>query len=140
MAEVLIVERKPTLSEYLALADSVGWSKYVTPETARTALENTLFAVVAEQDGSPVGMGRIVGDGALFFYVQDVLVEPARQGLGLGDLIMKRLMAWLDRSAPDRAFVGLFSARDKGPFYERFGFVAAGPDRPGMYQYLRLPD
>ena len=52
-------------------------------------------------------MGRIVGDGALFLYIQDVLVRPSLQGGGLGDSIMERLMTWLGRSAPDRAFVGL---------------------------------
>lgn len=140
MAETEIVSRKPTLPEYLDLADSVGWSQYVTPKTAETALANTLHAVVAEQQGRCVGMGRIVGDGALFLYIQDVLVRPSHQGQGIGDSIMNHIMAWLDRSAPDRAFVGLFSASGKAAFYERFGFASAAEDRPGMYQYIRLPE
>lgn len=139
-ADVVIRERNPTLEEYLALADAVGWSKYVTAETAETALAHTLFAVVAERGGVAVGMARIVGDGALFFYVQDVVVAPAVQGQGVGAALMTALMAWLDRSAPDRAFVGLFSASGKSRFYERFGFATASSDRPAMYQYLRMPD
>lgn len=46
-----VVDRPPTLDEYLALADSVGWSKYVSPDTARVALASSLFAVVAEASG-----------------------------------------------------------------------------------------
>ena len=134
-----IADRLPTLDEYLALCEGVGWSKYVNRETARVALSNSLCAVVAEQDSRCVGMGRIVGDGALFFYIQDVVVEPSLQGQGLGQKLMIRLMQWLDDNAPDRAFVGLFSAKGKTPFYERYGFSAAAIEGPGMYQYLRMP-
>ena len=140
MTEIAIVERAPTVSEYLDLVASVGWAPFVTPETAETALANTLFAVVAEREGAPVGMGRIIGDGALFFYVQDVLVTPELQGTGLGDAIVRSLMSWLDRAAPERAFVGLFSAEGKVPFYERYGFEVAPAERPGMRQRLGWTD
>jgi len=133
-----VVDRLPTLDEYLELTGAVGWSSYVTPETAKIALAHTLFAVVAEQDGHAVAMARIVGDGALFFYVQDVAVLPDRQGMGLGAAVMGRVMVWLDANAPDRAFVGLFSAAGKARFYTRYGFKATPTERPGMTQYIRF--
>lgn len=136
---VEIADRSPTVDEYLELAAAVGWSKYVGPHSAQLALANSLFAVVAERDEVCVGMARVVGDGALFFYIQDVAVSPLVQGQGVGHSLMARLMAWLDHHAPDRAFVGLFSATGKAPFYERYGFSAAGAEGPGMYQHLRLP-
>lgn len=37
-AATLVVDRTPTLDEYLELVASVGWSPYVTPETASIAL------------------------------------------------------------------------------------------------------
>lgn len=134
---VEVVDRLPTLEEYLELTGAVGWSSYITPETAKIALAHTLFAVVAEQNGRALAMARIVGDGALFFYVQDVAVMPDRQGMGLGAAVMDRLMTWLDANAPDRAFVGLFSAAGKARFYTRYGFTAATADRPGMSRYIR---
>ena len=136
---VRIVERRPTVSEYIELTGAVGWSEYVTPETAQVALMNSLFVIVAEQAGSAVGMGRVVGDGALFFYVQDVIVVPSLQGRGLGDTIMVHLMRWLEGAAPDRAFVGLFAATGRAPFYERYGFSARETERPGMSQTIRMP-
>ncbi|MDH3687272.1 MAG: GNAT family N-acetyltransferase [Myxococcales bacterium] len=132
-----VVDRLPTLEEYLELTSAVGWSSYVTAETAKVALAHSLFAVVAERDGRAVAMARIVGDGALFFYVQDVAVLPNCQGTGLGAAVMDRSMAWLDSNAPDRAFVGLFSAAGKARFYTRYGFTAATADRPGMSRYIR---
>jgi hypothetical protein len=38
--------------------------------------------VVLERDGDAVGCGRVVGDGGVYFYVQDVIVVPGLQGLG----------------------------------------------------------
>jgi GNAT superfamily N-acetyltransferase len=134
-----IVDRSPTLHEYLKLADAVGWSAYVSPDTARRALAGSLFATVAETRDCCLGMARIVGDGALFFYIQDVAVAPDFQRQGVGHLLMERLMRWLSENAPDRAFVGLFSASGKASFYNRYGFTAAGAERPGMSQYLRMP-
>ncbi len=134
------MDRKPTLDEYLELTNAVGWSRYITAPSASGALENSLYSVVAEQDGEAVGMARIVGDSALFLYVQDVLVVPSCQGSGVGGAIMDRLMQWLDERVPDRVFVGLFSATGKTPFYERYGFYPAASQAPEMYQYLRLPE
>ena len=33
-------------------------------------------------------MGRVIGDGGLFFQVVDIAVEPAHQGRGLGKAIV----------------------------------------------------
>src|SRR6266403_353967 len=47
-----------------------------TAEAAAAGLPNTLFAVLVRKDGRVVGMGRLVGDGGLFFQVVDIAVEP----------------------------------------------------------------
>lgn len=137
---ISLSDRPPTLDEYLQLADSVGWSDFVSRDTAAIAILNSLHWVVAMQGQSIVGMARVIGDRALFFYVQDVAVSPSCQGMGVGDALMRNVMGWLDGNAPDGAFVGLFSARGKSPFYERYGFRAAEGDRPGMSTYVRLPE
>ncbi len=83
----------------------------------------------------PVGMGRIMGDGALFFYIQDIIVRPEYQTLGVGRKIVERLMGWLHVHAPERAFVGLFAAEGKDSFYARFGFMRH-PALTGMFQVI----
>jgi GNAT superfamily N-acetyltransferase len=138
MSSVRIVERRPTIEEYLRLADAVGWSRYVSRAAAEIALSNTWFATVAEIGSAVVGMGRIIGDGGIFFYIQDLVVVPAHQGTGVGARTMEALMAHLHRAAPDGAFVGLFSAAGKTGFYERFGFQAREAERTGMSQYFRV--
>jgi GNAT superfamily N-acetyltransferase len=53
-----------------------------------------------------VGMGRLVGDGVMYFYVQDLAVEPGYQGRGVGQAILDALLGWVRQVAPAPAFIG----------------------------------
>jgi len=79
-----------------------------------------------------VGCARVVGDGAVHLYVEDVIVSPAWQGRGLGGRLMVVVMEWLDANCPGNALVALFAAPDADPFYERYSFVRLPADEPGM--------
>ena len=53
---------------YLYLRKKVGWIK-LTDKQAEQAVNNSLFTVCAYLDGKPVGMGRVIGDGAVISYI-----------------------------------------------------------------------
>ena len=78
--------------------------------------------------------GFVVGDGGLYFYVQDIIVVPGYQGLGIGRRIMKEVMDFLEAEARPGAFLGLMAARGKGGFYNRYGFEQRHPESPGMFR------
>ncbi|MCL5271424.1 MAG: GNAT family N-acetyltransferase [bacterium] len=122
MEPIRISHRKPTVSEFLELRKAVGWF-VPTAESTERALRNTLFAACIEHNGSCIGSGRVVGDGALVFYIQDVIVRPQFQRQGCGKLIMDALMNFIHKSAAPTAYIGLFSARGLEPWYSKYGFV-----------------
>jgi GNAT superfamily N-acetyltransferase len=124
MSEILIVDRAPTIGEYRALCTAVGWATILNFEAVPAALATSLTACVALADDRVVGMARLVGDGSIYFYVQDVAVLPTHQGSGVGALLLRRLLTWLAANAPERAFVGLFAASGTEAFYRREGFAA----------------
>jgi GNAT superfamily N-acetyltransferase len=132
-AEIALVERTPTLDEYRRLRTVVGWNE-VAEEGVRVGLPRSLFAVVLERAGEAVGCGRVVGDGGVYFYVQDVIVLPQLQGRGLGARIMDAVMRYLEDTAAPGAFVGLMAAKDVEAFYRRYGFERRADDRPGMFR------
>ena len=84
------------------------------------------------QGNKVIGCGRIAGDGGLYFYVQDVIIQPGYQRHGLGTLVMGKLMDYLNRTATQGAFIGLMSAPGLEEFYGRFGFTSYPDDSPGM--------
>ncbi len=125
------------VSDYCRLVDAVGWSRFVRKESVELALKNSLFSVVVRHSKAVVGVGRIVGDGAIFFYIQDVMVLKEHRKRGVGSAIVEALCAYLAQEAPDRAYVGLFTHPAKNSFYERFGFRGPSPSLNGMYKSTR---
>jgi len=130
---IAIVERAPTPGEYRRLRASVGWNE-LSPDGIRAGLGGSLYSVVLERDGDAVGCGRVVGDGGVYFYVQDVIVVPELQGLGWGARIMDAVMRYLDASVRPGSFIGLMAAKDVEGFYRRYGFDRRPDDRPGMFR------
>ena len=128
-----LVERDPTVQEYQRLRRAVGWS-VMSDEGVAAGLPNALYSVVLERDGEAVGLGRIVGDGGPYFYLQDVIVLAEHRGLGLGATIMDAMMAYLERTAHPGAFVGLMAAVGAVSFYERYGFRRRSEAQPGMFR------
>jgi len=95
------------------------------------ALPRSLYGVQIKLADQTVGMGRVVGDGALNFEIVDIAVEPEHQGKGLGRLIMQHIMAYLDREAFEGAYITLMA--DVPELYEKFGFKFSSPASEGMY-------
>jgi GNAT superfamily N-acetyltransferase len=133
---IRLVDRLPSIEEYETLIRAVGWV-HTNMEAVPTALRNTLYCVVAVENEKAVGMARVVGDGTMGLYVQDVMVLPDRQRQGIGTALMEAVMIHFHRVAPAKASIALFTGRPLAAFYERHGFE--GPDT-GLYgMFLKKP-
>jgi GNAT superfamily N-acetyltransferase len=125
--------RVPTVAELRDLHESAAWDDLPDDDDAvARGLAASLFGIVVIRAGRTVAAARVVGDGALYFYVQDVVVLPAHQGRGLGTFLMEEVMAYLRATARPKAFVALFAATGRGGFYRRYGFRTRPLDEPGM--------
>jgi GNAT superfamily N-acetyltransferase len=130
-AKYSVVERTPTVAEYNRIRESAGLS--VKDElAAEQGLAGTLYAVCIEQDGVAVGIGRVIGDGGLFFDIVDVAVLAEHWRKGVGQSIMAALMTYVDAHARPSSLICLMANRGVAQFYEKFGFKARDPDMPGM--------
>jgi ribosomal protein S18 acetylase RimI-like enzyme len=118
--------QSPTVPEYLAMRCKVDLGE-VDPALAQQALEASLFHVTIRDQGKLIAMARVVGDGALYFYIQDVAVGPDYQNQGLGDALMLKLEAFLSGVTQKGATIGLLAAKNKESFYARYGYL----DRSG---------
>ncbi|MCM1223852.1 MAG: GNAT family N-acetyltransferase [Lachnospiraceae bacterium] len=91
---------------------------------ARKALQNGLLNVSAIYDGELVGMGRLVGDGAMYWYLQEIIILPPFQRKGIGTMIVNHLVDYAKANSITGEFttIGGVSAKGKEPFYEKLGF------------------
>ncbi|BFH63626.1 hypothetical protein PAJ34TS1_42180 [Paenibacillus azoreducens] len=117
-----LVEKMPTLEEYIHLCTAVGWEEVMNFAAAEQSLRQSLYGVTLLHGNELAGMGRIVGDGAIYFYIQDIIVVPEHQNKGLGRAILESITGYIRGHAPDKAFVGLFASHGKEDFYRKFGF------------------
>lgn len=134
-----IRENSLNTDTYLYLRNEVGWP-LLTERQAECALNNCLFNVCAYLDGKPVGMGRVVGDGAVISYVQDLVVIPAAQGMHIGSTILDRLRQYVEEITEpgSRMMLCLMCAKGRESFYQHHGFIARPTDAlgPGMISYI----
>jgi N-acetylglutamate synthase-like GNAT family acetyltransferase/uncharacterized glyoxalase superfamily protein PhnB len=124
---VRIVPGTPTAKEYIDLVSAVGWGKYTNDAMVEKILDAPVYAVTAEdaETNKVIGCALLLSDEAKFFYVKDVMVHPQWQGKRVGTMLMNELTRWLNKNAPDNAFVSLFTPENLAPFYKQFGFSEA---------------
>ncbi len=116
-------ENTLTAEEYLAIERQMG-DPMTTQEQAERAIANQLFAVTAVKDGQIVGIARLLGDGAIYWYINDVWVLPEYQGKGIGRHMVSRLVEYVKEVSLPGTSVSLclMCAKGKEGFYEKLGF------------------
>lgn len=129
--ELRISYRTPGPTEYNELRQLVGWPTFDT-DLAKEGLANSIFGVVVVNEHDLIlGMGRIIGDKAIYLHIQDVIVRPEFQGKGVGKLIMSELLKYADKLGGRNTNIGLMSSVGRENFYKNFGFMQRPSDKFG---------
>ncbi|MFE9205501.1 GNAT family N-acetyltransferase [Micromonospora sp. NPDC007230] len=131
--EYHLVDRLPTVEEFVAVTTAVGWTEAYDPAAIPASLAASLHGVVAVEGDRVIGIGRLIGDGAIYYYLQDLAVVPERQRRGVGAAILDRLEEWIAGRASSRTFVGLFATGESVSLYRRFGY-AVHDEMTGMFR------
>ncbi len=124
------------VKDYQALRGTTNWNP-VPDLQVQKALEHDLFSVCLFSDRKAIGMGRVIGDGAIYFYIQDLIVHPEHQGKGVGTSLMNTIESFLDHRVQGYAFVGLMAAQGVEAFYKGFGYTKRADDGPGMFKVIQ---
>jgi ribosomal protein S18 acetylase RimI-like enzyme len=139
---ILYEENTLTAKQFLFLRESVGW-KGIELQIEK-ALKCGLYNVSAKGGDEVIGMGRLVGDGVMYWYVQDVIINPQYQRKGVGKEIMRRLTQHIKKnSLPNTTVtIGLMASKDKEDFYEKLGYIARPTESygPGMIKHYEIPN
>ena len=127
--------------DFLRLRKEVNFT-LKTAEQAEIAIGNGLFNVTAISNGVVIGMGRLIGDGAIYWYLEDIVITPQYQGKGIGRAIVMHLIEYVKSTAipGTQVMIGLSAAKGKDPFYEKLGFVSRPSEAggPGMQMLVDI--
>jgi GNAT superfamily N-acetyltransferase len=111
---------------------------YWVPGRSRETIERLVWEsthVIGAYDGDRlVGFARVVSDRSNFAWLGDVFVVESHRGRGIGTELVRQAV----ENEPERDLVWYLSTRDARSLYERFGFVAADPER--VMTRPRAPD
>ncbi|WP_157631201.1 MULTISPECIES: GNAT family N-acetyltransferase [Vibrio] len=112
--KIRVQVRVPTVNQYNELRKLIGW-KVIDNCRASLALNNSLISVCALVDNEVIGIGRVVGDGALYFCIQDVIVAPKYQNQGVNHMIVEKIMTNIKHLVKEGtgAFVGTVTEQNK---------------------------
>lgn len=133
------VEDLKNVDIYLALRKKVDWIE-LDKQQAKDALDRSLKIITVFDGDAPIGMGRIVGDGAVICYIQDLIIVPEYQGAHIGSELIRHLTDYVKKITrkDTRMMLCLMCAKGREVFYEKNGFIARPTDMlgPGMIQYV----
>lgn len=140
MTTVTLISNHMGIDTYLELRKAVGF-KPLSRTQAKKALEHSLYIVCAYMDAQIVGMGRIVGDGAVICYIQDLMIHPDFQHYGIGSVLIEDLIRYVEGLCEEgtEIMLDLMCAVGREPFYQKHGFISRPNENlgPGMIRYIR---
>jgi GNAT superfamily N-acetyltransferase len=117
-----IDNKLPRVEEYNALHKSAGWGVF-DDQSASAGLKGSLYTISVREDGALVAFGRVVGDGRITFYIQDVIVVPDKRSNGYARIVMEHILDYLQGVAAPIAVIGLMSSKGVENMYKKFGFI-----------------
>jgi len=137
---IIFKENQLDVDTYLYLRKQVNW-KTITDNQAHRAIDNSAYIIAAYNEDKPIAMGRIVGDGAVISYIQDLIVIPSAQGEKIGSKLIEKLIEYVQSITEEgtEMMLCLMCAKGRENFYKHHNFIERPTDNlgPGMIQYIR---
>lgn len=123
-------------NEFMALRKDVGWD-VPSESDSSFALKGSLMVFVKRINSKAVGAVRIVGDGKVCFYIQDLMVLKEYRRKGIATELMNKVMEYIDKKAAYNAFIGLMAAKGVEKLYEKYNFIQRPNEQfgPGMTKF-----
>ena len=136
---IIFKENELDIVTYLYLRQQVNW-KLLTDNQAQRAIDNSAYILTVYDQDKPIAMGRIVGDGAVISYIQDLIVIPSVQGEKIGSKLIEKLIEYVQSITEEgtEMMLCLMCAKGRENFYKHHKFIERPTDQlgPGMIQYV----
>ncbi|MDO4739260.1 MAG: GNAT family N-acetyltransferase [Eubacteriales bacterium] len=138
--EYIILDNRLHTDDYIRLFAAAGWGEPPRDMTEK-ALKNSYATFSVEADGRVIAMARLLGDGAMSFFLKDFVVEPQMQGRGIGKALLAHIEEYIRLQLENgwAGYLQLVSSKGKEGFYHKMGFAAHPNEHsgPAMSKWIR---
>lgn len=125
--------------DFLRLFAAVGWGD-APRSMAETAIKNSYATFSVQYEHQTIGMARLLGDGAMSFFLKDLVIDPSHQGRGAGRLLLTHIEEYIRAQLQPgwNGYLQLVSARGKEDFYQKAGYAIHPNEHsgPGMSKWI----
>ncbi len=119
-----IIDNQLSAPDFIRLFAGAGWGE-LPPELVEIALKGSWATFSVCKEGRTIAMARLLGDGAMSFFLKDFVVEPQYQGQGIGRALLTHVENYIaSRLMPGcPGYLQLVSAKGKEAFYTKCGYA-----------------
>ncbi|MBO4601031.1 MAG: GNAT family N-acetyltransferase [Bacilli bacterium] len=134
----LVVKNEIKAEDFVELRKEMGWNE-IPVELVKRAVHGSMFNICVYDKDKCIGMGRLVGDGALKGMLTDVMVKKEYQGKGIGKIIVTSLIKNLEEMVkPGECFqLEASPTQNNRDFYVKCGLKHKPENQDGVYLWVR---
>ncbi|MCM1579075.1 MAG: GNAT family N-acetyltransferase [Ruminococcus sp.] len=118
--------------DFLRLFSAAGWGE-LPRDMAQTAIDNSYAVFSVVRGNETIAMARLLGDGAMAFFLKDLTVAPEYRGQGIGRALMTHIEEYIAARLQTgwNGYFQLVSAKGKEGFYSKLGYISHPNENSG---------
>lgn len=136
----IILDNELHTDDFIRLWASAGWGE-LPPDMVETSLTNSYATFSVKSENNVIAMARLLGDGAMSFFLKDFVVEPRYQGHGIGCALLTHIEDYIRSQLKSdwAGYLQLVSSKGKENFYSKLGYTIHPHDHsgPGMSKWIK---
>ncbi len=138
--QYVILDHQLQAEDFIRLFASVGWGE-LPSDRVETCLANSYATFSVQCEGKTIAMARLLGDGAMSFFLKDFAVDPEYQGHGIGRALLTHVEDYIRAQLKPEweGYLQLVSAKGKEAFYQKLGYAVHPHEHsgPGMSKWIK---
>lgn len=135
-----ILDNQLHTDDFIRLFASAGWGE-LPPDMVETTLVNSYATFSVKSEDRVIAMARLLGDGAMSFFLKDFVVESEYQGCGIGRMLLTHVEEYIcSQLKPGwEGYLQLVSSKGKENFYSKLGYATHPHEHsgPGMSKWIK---
>ena len=133
-----LVKKEINIDDFINIRHSLNWNM-IPKKLVESAIDGSMINISVFDNDKCIGVGRIVGDGALKGMLTDIMVLKEYQNKGVGKLIVTSLIKELENMVKDGCCFQLEASptANNREFYIKCGLKYKPENQDGVYLWIR---